>query len=60
MDDETTPNPMTALLDMVDSVMPLFEAFKGLRECLEADGRSPTAAEELAVEWGTAIMRKMR
>lgn len=57
MTEPTEPNPAEAMLVLADSLGTLLEAAAGYRSKAEAAGFSPTAAEGMAVELHSHMLR---
>ena len=58
MSADATGNTAEILMQALTQMEPFFEMAKGLRAKFEAEGWSPTVAEQLSAEWLIGIIRK--
>lgn len=57
-DEEETPNMFSAMMQFNEALAPLFDMAKGMKAQMEADGWSPTAAEDVSRELLVGMIRK--
>lgn len=56
MSDEK-PDPALGFMEMFEALAPMFASAKGMKATLEADGWSPTVAEDVAREFMVGCIR---
>lgn len=55
---EAAANLASGLADVMEIMAPMFETAKGMRAAMEAEGWSPTVAEQTAATWLNATIAR--